>query len=75
MIFRSIDGWYFGGLAFFTHVLLDLMTTWGTQIFWPYSARFSLDSLFIIDPFVTFPLLIGCCWARWIRHWRPAFWG
>ena len=47
-------------LVFSTHVFLDVLTSWGTQIFWPHPARISLDSLFIIDPLVTLPLLMGC---------------
>ena len=65
----------FWGLAFITHTLLDLMTSWGTQIFWPYPAKVSLNALFIIDPLITLPLLIGCCWSRIIKHYRPAAWG
>lgn len=40
-----------------THALLDLFTTWGTQLFWPLETRFSLQSIFVIDPLYTLPFL------------------
>lgn len=46
--------------AYGTHWLLDLMTSYGTQIFWPFtSRRFSLDWLSIVDPLLTIPWLIA----------------
>lgn len=49
-------------LAFYclvTHVLLDLFTSWGTQILWPLDYRFALKTIFVIDPLYTIPLLIS----------------
>ncbi len=47
-------------LVFATHVLLDSLTAYGTQIFWPIvNTPVSLSSVFIIDPSYTLPLLIG----------------
>lgn len=40
----------------FTHVLLDLFTSWGTQILWPLEHRFALKTIFVIDPLYTVPL-------------------
>ena len=46
------------GLALFTHPLLDLFTSYGTQLFWPLSRhRFALDGIAVIDPAYTLPLL------------------
>ena len=42
-----------------THVLLDLFTSWGTQIAWPLPYRFALKTIFVIDPLYTIPLLIA----------------
>lgn len=42
-----------------THVLLDLFTSWGTQILWPLEHRFALKTIFVIDPLYTIPLLIS----------------
>lgn len=47
----------FAYLGLQTHALLDLFTTWGTQFFWPLEARFSLQSIFVIDPLYTLPFL------------------
>lgn len=52
-----------GWLAFWallTHILLDCFTTYGTQIFQPFSDyRVTFSSIFIIDPLYTLPLLAG----------------
>ncbi len=42
-----------------THVLLDLFTSWGTQMLWPLDYRFALKTIFVIDPLYTIPLLIS----------------
>jgi|APLak6261673822_1056097.scaffolds.fasta_scaffold00137_11 inner membrane protein len=42
-----------------THVLLDLFTSWGTQILWPLDHRFALKTIFVIDPLYTIPLFIS----------------
>lgn len=47
-------------LAFVTHVLLDCLTVYGTQIFWPLpTPPVMWSSLFIIDPAYSLPLLAG----------------
>ncbi len=46
--------------AFFTHALLDCFTNYGTQIFYPFTnLPVSFDTIFIIDPLYTLPLLAG----------------
>lgn len=51
------------GLAFLslvTHPIIDLFTSYGTNIIWPVSnKRFALDALPIIDPIYSLPLLIA----------------
>ncbi len=42
-----------------THVLLDLFTSWGTQMLWPLEHRFALKTIFVIDPLYTIPLMIS----------------
>lgn len=45
-------------LGFFTHALLDCFTTWGTQIFYPFTNySVALYSVFVIDPSYTVPFL------------------
>lgn len=47
-------------LVLLTHILLDALTIYGTQIFWPLpSPPIGTGSIFIIDPLYTVPLLIG----------------
>jgi inner membrane protein len=47
-------------LAFATHVLLDCLTVYGTQIFWPLpTPPVMWSTLFIIDPAYSLPLLAG----------------
>ena len=42
-----------------THALLDSCTSYGTQLFWPFSShRFSWSNISIIDPVFTLPILI-----------------
>jgi inner membrane protein len=50
----------FNWLALFTHMLLDAFTTYGTQLLLPFSdCRVSFDSVNIVDPVYTLPLLLG----------------
>jgi len=47
-------------LAFYTHVLLDCLTVYGTQIFWPLRVPPVMGStVFIIDPTYSVPLFLG----------------
>ncbi|GHE22912.1 metal-dependent hydrolase [Halomonas urumqiensis] len=52
--------WLFCGLILMTHPLLDALTTYGTQIWWPLDVRpAAYPIVFIIDPLYTLPLLVG----------------
>lgn len=59
------------GLAVLTaHLLLDLATAYGTQIFSPFSPRkYTLDWIFIIDPYFTGVLLAGALAALLAPGW------
>ncbi|MGE4558001.1 MAG: metal-dependent hydrolase [Desulfovibrionaceae bacterium] len=47
------------------HIFLDLITSYGTQLLAPLSEhRYSLDAVFIIDPFFTLTLLAFVLFAR-----------
>lgn len=49
-----------GMVAYLTHPLLDAATTYGTQLFWPFSRyRVGLDIISIIDPLFTLIVLAG----------------
>jgi inner membrane protein len=66
--FRPI---FFLGLAILaSHLLLDLATSYGTQILSPFSRRkFALDWVFIIDPYVTGMLVAGATATLVIPFW------
>lgn len=45
--------------AIFTHPLLDSLTTYGTQLFWPFSDfRVSISNISIVDPLYTIPFAL-----------------
>jgi len=46
-------------LILVTHPLLDSLTTYGTQLFWPLGPPVGTTSIFIIDPLYTLPLLFA----------------
>lgn len=53
--------------AVYTHIYLDCMTTFGTQILLPFSsARIGLPAMFIVDLLLTVPalILLVCAWRR-----------
>ena len=50
-----------GILAWLSHAFLDASTTYGTQLFWPFSRyRVGLDIISIIDPLFTLFVLAAC---------------
>ena len=56
MSFRQTYLWSLLGFA--THGLLDACTSYGTQLLWPFSdTRIAWDTISIVDPFVTIPLI------------------
>ena len=56
----SLKTVYFASLlGYSTHGLLDACTSYGTQLFWPFSnERVSWNNISIVDPLFTIPLLI-----------------
>ncbi|MEM7357979.1 MAG: metal-dependent hydrolase [Pseudomonadota bacterium] len=56
-----------------THALLDACTTYGTQLFWPFSnARVAWNNISVIDPLFTLPLLTLVAIGLWKRSTRWA---
>lgn len=55
----------FTSLILITHPLLDAFTTYGTQLFWPFGLPVAINSIFIIDPLYTLPLLFAVIWTLW----------
>ena len=61
-------------LCLVTHALLDALTIYGTQLFWPiWKEPLALGSIFIIDPVYTLPLLIVTLWAFFQDDWTVRF--
>jgi inner membrane protein len=55
-----------------THLVLDLATSYGTQLLSPFSRkRLALDWIFIIDPYLTALLLLGVIAALAFPYWGP----
>ena len=57
--------------AIFTHPLLDIFTTWGTQLLWPLEWRIAIQSIFVIDPLYTLPFLICLIAVLFIKRKNP----
>ena len=55
-------------LALLTHVILDSFTAYGTQLFLPFSdVRVGFDSINVVDPMYTIPLMVGLFWTMFNR--------
>jgi inner membrane protein len=68
--FRSWYAFWFWVLI--THPMLDLMTTYGTQIFAPFTqVPYGFSAVSIIDPVYTLLLVAGLIMAAVWRHERP----
>ncbi len=60
-------------LAYATHILLDCFTTYGTQVFAPFSDyKVSWNAIFIVDPFYTVPLIVGVLTGLYLKRENPA---
>lgn len=56
-------------LVILTHIFIDVCTSYGTQVLQPFSNySLSLNSIFIIDPFYTLPLMTGILTALFLRR-------
>ncbi len=74
-LFKSISLlrlWWFNGLCLVTHALLDYCTSYGTQLFLPFSdVRLGLDTVNVVDPVYTVPLLLGTLGGLFIPKLKP----
>lgn len=62
------QSWLYCALGYGTHALLDSCTTYGTQLLWPLTnERFAWNTISIIDPVYTIPILILLVLATWKR--------
>lgn len=63
----------FSFLGFATHGLLDACTSYGTQLFWPFSnVRVAWNTISIIDPLFTLPVIAFVLLAVFKRNVRYA---
>ncbi len=66
------QSWLFCTLGYATHALLDACTTYGTMLFWPFSdVRIAWNTISIIDPLFTLPLLVAVVMAA--RRRNPVY--
>lgn len=66
-ISRSRAGWLVFAV-WSTHVLLDCFTVYGTSVGWPLPLpRVAFNQLFIVDFFLTMPLLAALLWLAFLR--------
>ena len=62
------ETYIFSFAGYSTHALLDACTTYGTQLFWPFSdMRVAWNNVSVIDPLFTLPLLITIYFATFKR--------
>jgi inner membrane protein len=67
-----LDVWLCCLLAYVSHILLDAATSYGTQLFWPFSnARAGWDLISIVDPIFTLALLGGIIIGWRLRRTAP----
>jgi inner membrane protein len=69
-LFRSPGGWRdfyaLSAAALLVHILADWITSYGTQLFAPFSHQtYALGSTFIIDPLLTLIFLLGFLGSLW----------
>lgn len=63
-------------IAYATHGLLDACTSYGTQLFWPFSSyRVAWNNVSVVDPLFTLPLLALVITAARTRRRLFAWWG
>lgn len=67
MLTKRVYGFWLWAHLFFwgiiTHPILDMFTNYGTQFLWPFEARITFNSVFVIDPLYTVPFMVLLIWA------------
>lgn len=52
--------WFCVFLGYIAHVFMDYTNSYGSPLFWPFSSKWdALDWVFIIEPWVSVPVIIG----------------
>ncbi len=69
---KDVSQWEWSAMVFaalITHIFVDACTSYGTQVLQPFSNyTLSFNSIFIIDPFYTLPLITGVLAALFYRR-------
>jgi inner membrane protein len=66
------ESWLVWYLFFFTHALLDCCTTYGTQLFQPFTDYLvGFNNISVVDPLWTLPFMLALLVALFIRRDRP----
>jgi inner membrane protein len=69
---RAREVYLYCVIGYATHGLLDACTSYGTQLYWPFSnARVAWNNISIVDPLFTIPLLVLVIFAA--RRGRVVF--
>ncbi len=62
--FSFKDTYIYSTIGYATHGIIDSFTTYGTQLLWPFTnERFAWNTVSVIDPLFTLPVIILCVWA------------
>jgi inner membrane protein len=59
---------FYFGLILTGSILIDALTTYGTQLLWPLKTRFEFNTIFVVDPIFTLPLLVTIIWLMFKRR-------
>ena len=63
-------------LGVLLHIGMDYLTSYGTQVFWPFAAgHYTADALFIIDYFYTGLMVVALLLIRMVRQQRQRQYG
>src|SRR5207248_5446028 len=58
------------------HIGMDVLTPYGTQVFWPFTARrYTADAVFILDYFYTGLMVVALLLIRMVRQQRQRQYG
>ena len=80
ILFRKYLSWretyLFSFLGYATHGLLDACTSYGTQLFWPFSdERISWNYVSVVDPFLSIPVFLAIIFAIITKNKLITFFG
>ena len=58
------ETYIYSTIGYATHGIIDSFTTYGTQLLWPFTdERFAWNTVSVIDPLFTIPIIMLCVWA------------